>query len=93
MLDHIPNMLRKIQILVSSSLLWIGVAGVVACLLILFSGGNLGPIRFAYRFGIEDWFPHIFAGIFWASVALAVSGLVVGIVRLSRKLKNKRNEV
>ena len=77
-------MLTKIKILVSSTLLWIGAAGVAACVTILMTGGNLGPIGFAYRFGIESWFPLMFPGIFWASVALAVSGMILGVVRLCR---------
>jgi hypothetical protein len=81
-------MSRKIRILVSSSLLWIGTAGVVACLMVLLTGGNLGPLAFALRFGITDWFPLMFPEIFWASVALAVSGMLLGVVRLCSELKN-----
>ena len=72
--------------LFASPLLWIGMGGVVACIAILHSGGNLGPIPFALRFGeaFKSWFPRLFAGFFWGSVALAAAGLILGAVRFRR---------
>jgi hypothetical protein len=76
-------MFRRLVRLLASPLLWIGVAGVVACVAILQSGGNLGPIPFAIRFGeaFKYWFPRLFAWFFWGSVVLAVAGLILGVVR------------
>ena len=72
--------------LFASPLLWVGVAGVVACIAILHSGGDLGPIPFALRLGeaFKYWFPRLFVYFFWGSALLAVAGLIRGIASFCR---------
>jgi hypothetical protein len=83
-----PRLVR----LLASPLLWIGVAGAVACVAILHSGGNLGPIPFAIHFdeAFKYWFPRLFAHFFWGSILLAVAGLILGVVRFRRPTSKDR---
>lgn len=81
---------RKLHALVGSPILWIGTAGSAVCLLIVCSGGNLGPLAFAHRFG-PNWFPWILLG--WLALGsisfpLMVGGLIIGIIRLRWMLKH-----
>ena len=72
--------------LLASPLVWIGTGGLIACVAILCAGGDLGPIPFALRFGeaFKTWFPRLFAWLFWGSVALAVAGVLLGVLRCGR---------
>ena len=80
---------HAIRILISSPLLWIGTAGVLVSFstyALLWSGHLmiLAELADALHFGL--YIGSLFAFIFLASICLFIVGLLMGIIRLCRKL-------
>jgi hypothetical protein len=90
--DYAMKFLKEtLRMLVSSSLLWLGTAGAVASFLTyyLMSLGYFNPIANALHFDLyADPFSYFFCA-FLVGICFAIAGIIVGIVRLFRKLRGR----
>jgi putative flippase GtrA len=83
---------QSLQILVSSPLLWIGTAGSLVSFLtyyLLWSGRLQSMAGAADAIHIGFAFMFVFPFVFVASICIAFSGIILGIVRLCQK-RNER---
>ena len=80
---------HAIGILISSPLLWIGTAGVLVSFstyALLWSGHLMFLAKLADALHLGLYLGSLFAFIFMASICLFIVGLLMGIIRLCRKL-------
>ena len=80
---------HAIWILISSPLLWIGTAGVLVSLstyALLWSGHLMFLAKLADALHLGLYLGSLLAFIFVAGICLFIAGLLMGIIRLCRKL-------